>query len=155
MSVFICVCVWEWERRGEWREFGESWFMGRHMARLAFLSVFCLCLRASCLSQAGVLLKQDHSCGTGRERGRRGSFRGRTTDCDCGKPYTFPFHLHNLLSPCSYPLPASSCLHLNCATGKSSTLQLSPLCAFTQTQRINWFSHITHYISQKKITVQI
>ena len=32
------------------REFGEFWLTGRHMARLVFLSVFCLCLRASCLS---------------------------------------------------------------------------------------------------------
>lgn len=39
--------------RGREGEFGESWLTGRHMARLVFLSVFCLCLRASCLSQAG------------------------------------------------------------------------------------------------------
>lgn len=37
------------ERERE-REFGEFWLTGRHMARLVFLSVFCLCLRASRLS---------------------------------------------------------------------------------------------------------
>lgn len=46
--------------------------MGLHTARPVCLSVFCLCLRPSCLSrQAGVLLKQDHSCGTGGEERRR------------------------------------------------------------------------------------
>lgn len=45
------------------------------MACSLFLSVlFFLCLRASCLfqagRQAGVPLKQDHSCGTGGKQGR-------------------------------------------------------------------------------------
>lgn len=86
------------------RGFGASWLTGRqHMARRVFLSVFCLCLRAPCLSQAaskrasgaaetGSLMR--HSGGSEEEN------RGRTTgrNSTAANPCTFSSHLHNLLS---------------------------------------------------------
>lgn len=68
------------ERREREGGFGVSWLTGRqHMARLVFLSVFCLCLRASCLSQAGRgaaetgSLMRHRGRSEGEERRRNGS----------------------------------------------------------------------------------
>lgn len=80
------------------RGFGASWLTGRqHMARRVFLSVFCLCLRAPCLSQAaskrasgaaetGSLMR--HSGGSEEEKQERPREDHREK-LDCGKPLHF------------------------------------------------------------------
>lgn len=78
------------------REFGEFWLTGQHMARLVFLSVFCLCLRASCLSQAGrgaaetgSLMRHGGKRGRGEEEKQEQPRENHREKHDCSKPLHF------------------------------------------------------------------
>lgn len=126
LCLRLCVCVNERERErhkvnGEKRErerdteFGEFWLTGRHMARLVFLSVFCLCLRASCLSQAGRgaaetgSLMRHRGRGRGEERRRSRSDGGRTTGRNSTAANPALFHFIYIISSLPMPIPS---LHL-------------------------------------------
>lgn len=145
-SLFgLWAYVWMKEKKRDTRCIAKRrervwWFRltGRHMARLVFLSVFCLKLYAS-PRQAGVQLIQDHSCGTGGERGRAwekrrsARDRGKTTGrSSTAANAAFFFHLHNLLSPLAHPLSPSYQLSWHCC---SSAVHSFSICS--QTHRIN------------------
>lgn len=102
VCVLECVCEREGkQRQGEWGEAerDESWLTGQHMARLVFLSVFCLCLWAPCLSQpgrgaaeTGSLMR--HGRGGGLKEEKQERPRGSNSTA-ANPPHLFLFHFHN------------------------------------------------------------
>lgn len=116
--------------------FGGSWLTGRHMARLVFLSVFCLCLWASCLSQAAMGAAETGSLmrhgGTVRRRSWSRSDGGRATGRNSTAANPAPFQAIYIISSLVEPIPTlhhPPVFHLTrhlttCWSGKQTALQL-------------------------------
>lgn len=113
------------------------------------LCCFFLCLRATCLfqagSQAGVPLKQDHSCGTGGKQGRGTEAGAWATE---GEPQgesrlqqsPTPFYFIYIISSLGYPfLTSSSHLngHLNMLVRKNKQLFTVCICISTNNKVID------------------
>lgn len=141
------------ERERE-RGFGEFWLTGRHMARLVFLSVFCLCLRASCLSQAGRGAAETGSLM--RHRGRARERRGGEAESGCGRNSTAAnpalFHLIYIIS--SLPqIPVLSLPHANqlsLPSGQEKQPHGPEVYPFTQTHRFIYEPHKVVFSKRKE-----